>query len=65
MVLFINRILYSLYCFENRLSFLFLWLFKPILFAFSKMAYMCNSHGNKKHKRFACFRKEADDFLIM
>lgn len=63
MVWFINRLLYSLYCFENRLSYAFLRLFRPILFMFAKVVYMCNFYGNKKHKSLECYMEENDKFV--
>ena len=62
-MLFINGILYSLYCFENRFNLVLLCFFKPILFVLAKIIYACSFCKDRKYKSFECYRKEIDTFV--
>lgn len=63
MMLFINGILYSLYCFENRFNLVLLCFFKPILFVLAKIIYACSFCKDRKYKSFECYRKEIYTFV--
>ena len=59
---FANRILYSLYCLENKLGLVFLLLFKPFLFVLAKIVYKYKlpNNDNLKNKGFKDFKEDAD-----